>query len=298
MEYIIFAAMVIALALLLYRLLSIRLSLKEIQRDMPEKLKTDTNTLLTVSTGDSQVRQLAAFLNQELRELTKERRRLQSGDLELKEAITNISHDLRTPLTAISGYLDLLEQEELSTQTQQYVTVIRERTRAMTAMTEELFRYSMVTSENKTLKLEPVDVGSVLEQSLAAFYAVFTEHGIVPQIDLPETKVVRLLNQTALLRIFHNLLNNVLRYSDGDLSVSLHPEGEICFSNRAASLNAVAVDKLFHRFYTVETARKSTGLGLSIARTLTQRIGGTIHAEFHDGRLFIYLNFPNDSRNL
>ena len=99
--------------------------------ELEEKLELDTNTLLSISSGDRAVRMLAARINAQLRGLRKERLRLQNGDAELKTAITNISHDLRTPLTAICGYLDLLEQENHTENSRRYLAVIRERTDAM-----------------------------------------------------------------------------------------------------------------------------------------------------------------------
>lgn len=99
--------------------------------ELEEKLELDTNTLLSISSGDRAVRMLAARINAQLRGLRKERLRLQNGDAELKTAITNISHDLRTPLTAICGYLDLLEQENHTENSRHYLAVIRERTDAM-----------------------------------------------------------------------------------------------------------------------------------------------------------------------
>ena len=109
---------------------------------------------------------------------------------------------------------------------------------------------------------------------------------------MPEKKVLRTLNSDALLRIFANILSNALKYSDGDLHISLNEQGEILFSNRASGLDEVQTKRLFDRFYTVETASKSTGLGLAIARHLTEEMQGTIAAEYMDGSLYIRLSFP------
>lgn len=110
---------------------SLRSSIREVAEELEEKLELDTNTLLSISSGDRAVRMLAARINAQLRGLRKERLRLQNGDAELKTAITNISHDLGTPLTAICGYLDLLEQENHTENSRRYLAVIRERTDAM-----------------------------------------------------------------------------------------------------------------------------------------------------------------------
>lgn len=103
---------------------------------------------------------------------------------------------------------------------------------------------------------------------------------------------MRLLDRTALSRIYSNLLQNALKYSDGDLNIELTESGGITFSNTAAELTEVQVGRLFDRFYTVEAARNSTGLGLSIARTLVEQMHGTISARYEDNKLFIHILFP------
>ncbi len=285
----------IVIALLLY-LFTLRRSIREIREQMEEKLTTDTNTLISISTGDSRVRALAAELNRQLRALRQERLRLRHGDLELKEAVTNISHDLRTPLTAISGYLDLLEQEEKSESVARYLSVIRERCEALRSLTEELFRYSVITSTAEELKSESVSLNSALEVSLAAFYGALTEKRIVPKIQVPKREISRRLDPVALRRIFSNILNNAVKYSDGDLTVTLSEDGTLAFSNSAKDLTSVQAEKLFDRFYTVASARNSTGLGLSIAKLLTERMGGRIAASVQNGRLTVTLRFPDSGR--
>ena len=268
----------------------LRKSAQEIRDAFYDRLTADTNTIIDISTRDPYMRKLAADINTQLRLLRKERHRYQQGDLELKEAVTNISHDLRTPLTAINGYLDLLEREEKNENVQRYLSQIRNRTEVLKNLTEELFRYSVVTS-SQDLKPEHMDVVRALEESLLSFYAVMQEKGIQPEIELPEEPVFRELDAGAVNRIFSNIISNALKYSDGDLSVAMDKNGCVRFRNTAGNLNAVTVGRLFDRFYTVEASRNSTGLGLSIARTLTERMGGTIEAEFEDGYLTIVLCF-------
>lgn len=204
--------------------------------------------------------------------------------------MTNISHDLRTPLTAISGYLDLLEREEKSENVQRYLSQIKNRTDVLVDLTEELFRYSVVTS-SQSLHYEPVDLVRALEESLVSFYAVMKEKKMEPQIELPEGPIWMQLDKGAVNRIFSNIISNAIKYSDGDLSVGMAADGTVSLSNTARSLDAVTVGRLFDRFYTVEASRNSTGLGLSIAKVLTERMGGTIFAEYQDGTLHITLCF-------
>ena len=279
------------LFLLLY-LLILRHSIREAAGELDEKLRTDTNTLISISTGDRAVRARAAQINNQLRALRKERLRLQNGNTELTAAVTNVSHDLRTPLTAICGYLDLLEQEPQSEKARRYLAVIRERTDAMRSLTEELFRYSVLTATADTLQSEPVCLNDILEQSLAGFYGALTVRGIVPDIQLTNEKIVRQLNAGALRRVFDNILSNAVKYADGDLAVRLLPDGSVVFSNTARSLSRVQAERLFDRFYTVEAARSSTGLGLSIARLLTEKLGGSIAAGYKNETLSVCVSFP------
>ena len=258
---------------------------------MDEKLKTDTNTLISISSGNRKICFLAEQMNRQLMELRTERLKLRQGDMELKSAITNISHDLRTPLTAICGYLDLLEQETFPQKSENYLNIIRERTDAMRALTEELFQYSVISLREEELKIEKVCVNDILEQSLAGFYGVFTNKNIVPDIKMTKVKVMRFLDKSALRRIFDNILSNAARYTDGDLSVKLFSDGRITFSNHAAKLDRIQAERLFERFYTVESAKNSTGLGLSIAKLLTEKMTGNIKAEYTDGELVIQVDF-------
>lgn len=278
------------LTLMIY-LLILRSSIREVAEELEEKLRTDTNTLISISTGDSSVQLLASRINAQLQALRKERLKLQTGNDELTTAVTNISHDLRTPLTAICGYLDLLEQEPQSEKSGRYLAVIRERTDAMRSLTEELFRYSVITATADELDMQAVRLNDILEQSLAGFYGALSARGITPEIRMPEAAVIRELDAAALRRIFDNILSNTVKYSGGDLAVSLLPNGAVTFSNSAPSLSRVQAERLFDRFYTVETARNSTGLGLSIAKLLTEKMGGTITAEYESGHLQICIAF-------
>ena len=272
-------------------LVSLQNSIQEVADELDEKLKTDTNTLIYISSGNRKICFLAEQMNRQLMELRTERLKLRQGDMELKSAITKISHDLRTPLTAICGYLDLLEQETFPQKSENYLNIIRERTDAMRALTEELFQYSVISLREEELKIEKVCVNDILEQSLAGFYGVFTNKNIVPDIKMTKVKVMRFLDKSALRRIFDNILSNAARYTDGDLSVKLFSDGRITFSNHAAKLDRIQAERLFERFYTVESAKNSTGLGLSIAKLLTEKMTGNIKAEYTDGELVIQVDF-------
>lgn len=271
--------------LLIIKICLLKKSTREITTQLDEKLTADTNTLIDVSSGDKDIRNLASNLNEQLKILRREYIRCQQGDTELKNAVTNISHDLRTPLTAISSYLDLLETNP--EKSEQYIKIIRERTENLNQLTDELFRYSVITSPEYNNIVEPVVINSVLEESILSYYAALQEHGITPDIDITETQIIRSISPNALSRVFANLLNNAIKYSDGDLHIAMSDNGIITFSNKSVELNEIQTERLFDRFYTVENARKSTGLGLSIAKILIEQMNGTISAEYSNNTLFI-----------
>lgn len=277
--------------LLLVRQWEFERGMGALMEQLRKLLREDTNVLLTVPSREPHLRKLAAELNRELRALRGQRQKYISGDLEVKNAATNISHDLRTPLTAICGYLSLLEREEKSETVERYLAGIQNRVEAMTQLTEELFRYSLVTSQ-QALEPKRLDLVRLLEASMLSFYGAMEAKKIQPELCLPEEPVWRELDEQAVNRIFSNLIGNALKYTEGDFAVSMEG-GTIRFSNSAPQLTAVTAGRLFDRFYTVEASRNSSGLRLSSARTLTKRMVGTIEAEFADGRLTIVLSFPN-----
>ena len=163
---------------------------------------------------------------------------------------------------------------------------------SLSYMTEELFRYSVISSVPE-VNLEQVDMRRALEESLLSFYGAMQQSGITPQIQLPEKAVWRNLDPTALSRVFGNVIGNAIKYSDGDFCVTMEENGMITFSNTAAGLSRVDAEKLFNRFFTVDSARKSTGLGLSIAKLLVERMNGRIWAEHRDNMLRIFLVLPD-----
>lgn len=278
--------------MLAIKVVLLRKSARVLRQELLRRRNEETNTLLSLPSRDREMRLLTSTLNQELRSLRQDRLRYQQGDRELKDAVAGISHDLRTPLTAISGYLELLKSQQLPPDATRYLEQVESRTQSMKRLTEELFQYSVAASTEK-LELEPVDLGRALEETLLAFCGALESRGITPEIHLTEKKVIRYLDPGALNRVLGNLLTNALKYSAGDLSVSLDESGRIAVSNSAPQLDPITTGRLFDRFYTVEAAKNSTGLGLSIAKALTERMGGKIWAEFSQGHLTLLVEWQS-----
>ena len=291
MLYAVIACLLIIIIFLAVKLYLLKKTAREITASFEEILNEDTNTGIRISGRDKDMRELTDSINKQLIELRKQYLQYNLGNSELKNAITNMAHDIRTPLTAIYGYLDMIENTDDPEKKSKYISIIRERTEIMKQLTEELFQYSMVVSDDKELELEDVFVNQVLEESISSFYPALTEKNIVPEINICSEKIYRRLNKQALSRIFANLLNNAVKYSDGDLKIKLLPTGEMVFENTAKALSSVKTEQLFDRFFTVKTSSNSTGLGLSIAKNLVERMNGNITADYKDNMLKINIWF-------
>ncbi|MCR5529997.1 MAG: HAMP domain-containing histidine kinase [Saccharofermentans sp.] len=252
---------------------------------------TDTNTVISVNSRDKDIRVLANELNKVLVDVRKAYLRYNEGDMEMKMSITNISHDLRTPLTAILGRLELLKDVDKPKEVEETLEIIENRARYMKDLTEELFEYSVILSSDEEPVKEDVMLNQLLEDSLLNHYGALTRAGIEPEVDICEEKVIRKVNKKQIDRVFSNLMSNAIKYSKGDLTISLTSDGKVTFANKAPDLTPVEVEKLFNRFYTVQTARNSTGLGLAIARKFVTENGGSVDAVLKDGVLNFILQF-------
>ncbi|MDE7479180.1 MAG: HAMP domain-containing histidine kinase, partial [Lachnospiraceae bacterium] len=244
--------LLMVIVMLMAKIVLMQKSAKEIDTAFTNRLTTETNTLIDISSHDRYMRRLAADINTQLRSLRRERLRYQQGNIEIMDAVTNISHDLRTPLTAVCGYLDLLRQTDLPADAVRYLNIMEERIEALKQLTEELFGYSAAVSTISEASYEAVTLNSALEEIISAYYGALKKRQLTPDIIMPETKVIRWLNRAALSRIFGNIISNAIKYSDGDLHISLSDQGEIVFANHAAALDNLQAMQLFNRYYTVE----------------------------------------------
>lgn len=279
--------LIIILIYLVVKIFFMRNSIKEISISLENILKSDTNILLTVNTSDSNIKNLANTLNTELKNLRKQKLQHENGNQELKRTITNISHDIRTPLTAISGYLDLIKENQKTDKQEEYIKIIERKTNELIILTEQLFVFSKTIDIEPNIKKEKICINELLEESITNFYTILKNKNIIPKIEITEKKIYKIVDRNTITRVFENILSNACKYSSGEFEISLNKEGKIRFSNKASLLDATTVEKIFDRYYTVESAKKSTGLGLSIAKQLVELNGGTITGKFENGKLII-----------
>ena len=268
----------------------IKKEISNIDKSFSSIVKMDTNNLITVGTNTKEIKKLVKSLNESLKELRRLELEYKNGNQELKSSITNISHDMRTPLTAINGYIDLIKESEDKFKKEEYLKVIERKTHELIYLTENLFDFAKIMDIGEKIEKEKYCINELLEEALASYYNIFKEKGIIPQIKICEQKIYKYVNKNTIIRVFENILSNVSKYSNGDFKVKLEDTGKIVFSNKTTSLDVTTVQKIFNRYFTVENAKKSNGLGLSIAKQLIELNGGTITAKYMKSDLVIEIN--------
>ena len=287
-----FTLIVICIALTI-KLYFMKKSVKEIEAGLKDILKSDTNNLITISSSEKNIKKLATSLNIELKTIRKQKLQYENGNQELKKLVTNISHDLRTPLTAIKGYIDLIEKDKLSKNQEKYLNIFQKKTDELTELTEQLFDFSKTIDSDIKISKEKCNINEILEEVLASYYVIFKEKGIEPQISMCSENVYKKLNKASIIRIFENILSNISKYCVNNFKVELKDDGTIIFANKVKDglLDATTVQKIFDRYFTVENAKKSTGIGLSIAKELVELNDGSISANFTKDTLIIEIKF-------
>ena len=287
----------IALVLAVIKIVLLRRGFDELTDNIEDQVSGKTQIPVTLSTSDSHARKAAETINRELKNLDRERNAYLDGNRKVAEAVTGISHDIRTPLTAINSYLDLMADEKDEALKAQYLERIKSRTLSLSDLADELFKYSTSTDperypvQTESIASEPIDICRVLEECMLSFYAGFKKRGIEPDIEIPDEPVFVLCDKKSANRIFENIIGNAIKYANNDLKVKLDPKGQVIFSNPAPDLTPVSAAKLFDRYFTVNEGHASTGLGFSIAKELITRNNGTIEADLKDGILMITVSF-------
>lgn len=288
---IIIAILLVSCILLIFKLYFLRNSINEIAKSFSFIINADTNNIISISSTDKSIKNLAINLNRNLIDLRTRKLQYDNGNQELKKIITNISHDLRTPLTAIKGYIDLMDEDALSKKQKQYLNIIEKKSNELTELTEQLFDFSKTIDFDIAIKKEKYCINEILEETLISYYSIFKEKNIVPEILICKEKIYKLVNKNSLIRIFENILSNIFKYSNGTFKVELKNDGIITFSNKATSLDATTVQKIFNRYFSVENAKESTGIGLSIAKQLIELNNGNIYADYKKETLYISISF-------
>lgn len=276
-------------AALIGRQITLERGLHSAARRMREQMADETTARLALPCPSAGAEELLVCLN-ELLELRQEERALyRRKEQELRRQIANVSHDLRTPLTSILGYLQLLEGDNLSLEKRlEYFQVIEGRARTLQSFIVSFYDLSRIEGGELPIERERVDLARVLSDQLAAAYEQIEEAGLDMKVDIASDLPQVWADSSAVTRVFSNLLTNALSHGTDTLSVRLYREKDklvSAFSNRADELTVEDTNHVFERFYTADKMRtgQSTGLGLAIVKALVERMGHVAAARWESG---------------
>ena len=275
---------------LLLRVVAINNEIDHISRDFGDILEKDTNILLSLSSGERSLKRLVDSLNKEIKVLLSLKREYSKGIFDVKKSAENIAHDIRTPLTAVKGYVNLLEKEDLSEEGRKYLEIIKSRVDYMKDMTEELF-LSLSMKSRGVVTLSDIDAKSILEESLVSYLVEFEKKDIIPRVVTPKEKVIIKADSKALYRVYVNIISNALKYSEGEFRVEMDEKGNTNFSNYAPNMNSVEANRLLDRYYTISDAKASSGIGLSISKEIVEEMGGSMRVRLEKGMLYISITY-------
>lgn len=254
-----------------------------------QQARSQPGKRLRLASPDRPVEELLAQINGLLEDRETETRQLREREESLRRQIANVSHDLRTPLTSILGYLQLLEGDDLdSEQRARYLQVVEGRARVLQELITAFYDLSRIEGGEYPLEIQPVDLRRRLEPLLASFYDDFQQAGFQVEVSLEDNLPPVPADPGGVTRVLTNLLNNALKHGSQHLSIRLYREEDVlvtAFSNDAPHLTQEDLPRVFERFYTADQMRtgQNTGLGLAIVKALAQRMGHTAFAQLEDG---------------
>lgn len=293
MVWLLLAIAVLAAIIYIVRFYRLRAALKKAAGEFAaiEEAPED-NRILLLSFPDRELEDLLEALNSYVLLTRKERISYQNREKELRAQIENISHDLRTPLTAIIGYLELLDTDKLSTEDAAAVERVCRKAKSLQGLIGNFYDLSRLEMNDYHLSIEKLDIVHFAKEASLLFYQEFEKRRVSVQFDVPEKPLYLLADAGALERIFNNMLQNALRYAESSLSIAILETKDkigIAFENDTSTLKSEDAARLFERFYVQEKSRtsQSTGLGLTISKLLAEAMGGSAEAALTNGRLRI-----------
>jgi len=270
--------------------LRLKKDIRRIRGSLGKIKEMDTNMRLTTSTFDKDVTDLAREVNDVLENQAIILLESERVNREFRQGITNISHDLRTPLTSASGYVGLIKSGKISDEKKlEYLDVVEGRLNALARLMEELFDYVQIIEGNIKLELTTVSLSSLVREELVSFYDALKQGGFEVVADIPEKEVQLIADSVHLRRIVQNLMGNVVKHGIDYFEIKISPAGVLTFINQVTDAKGIEVDRMFERFYTSDASRASqkTGLGLAITRALVEQMGGKIHGWLEGDRMYV-----------
>ena len=289
-----FLCLIIA-ALLVY-IFRIKNQLREISGELDKTYDNDYNRLVTVSLFDKDINRLASSVNMEIerqKQLKIDKKRTEES---MRRAVSDIAHDLRTPLSVIKGNLQLIKMNaDLNSESRHYIDICITKTDELKSMSDSFFELAVMESDTSKAELKKLNLTNILMKFIAENEGLIRVAGLEPDIILPPKTVFAMGDEELLIRILGNLLGNVVKYSCGTFRLELFKDGRITMSNPVLGGEIPDVSRLFDRAYRGSSSRQGcgAGLGLHIVKLLSDKIDSEVSAEYCDGNLSIILKLKD-----
>lgn len=295
MKDIIIIILVIFLFIAFLYLLLLKRSIKNFNKKLKNKLKSNSNIILTTDMTDKDFSDLIDTINKILDKYSNIKNEYETKNNNLQKMMTNVSHDLRTPLTSALGYIDIILKSNLSEEDKnRNLKIIEERLNRLSDLINSFFEFSKIISNNENIKFEKVNLVAILENAISNHYEDFSDKKRMINFKTDNRKIEIISNEMMLSRIFDNLIRNAYKHSKSDLDIFIEMSDniQITFSN-GLLYSDLDVDRIFDEFYTVDISRTkgNTGLGLAIVKEFIEQLGGTIKAKKDNGTLSFQILF-------
>lgn len=277
-------------------LIGYRRQISDVKRQL-EFLKENKSVMrITYDMPFEEIASLCNTLNEFLDTYRESEQKVMRSDAALRETVVNLSHDIRTPLASLDGYFQQLEECSSAEERIRCRKVINNRISSLNSLLDELFAYAKLQDEQFSPEIDEVNFGKLVYDSAFSFYDDFVSAGIEPALEVCDERAVIEGNADGLRRVVSNIIKNALVHSVSQVRITLAvTEGKAVFSceNDIPEGTEIDASRIFDRFYKADVARSSTstGLGLSIAKTLTERMGGEINADCTDKIFRIEVKF-------
>lgn len=276
---------------------TLKKQLREMTKELPLTKDKSYNRQLSVALVDKDLTELAAEMNKNLDHQKQLKLRSEHTERIMKQSVSDIAHDLRTPLTVIKGNLQMLQNtEQLSEKGCEYLRICLERSDMMKQMADEFFELSVLESDSSTPQLSCIDLTAAVIEFILENEAVVTSAGFTPDIQLPEKSIFVMAELSMLSRMLSNLLNNILKHAHDSFSLNLNERDGRCviaFENALRPNDSPDPELLFERTYRSDKSRSGSGagLGLYIVKLLAEKQGAKVGAEVKNDRLRIEVIF-------
>ncbi|GIN23343.1 sensor histidine kinase [Siminovitchia fordii] len=292
MKYVTIVSVIIAIFFLI-RFILLKKEMRSVTKQLKARHQHKTDKKINLAFFDKDLEKLAKEINNQIDETKQANAQKRRTENELKQAISNISHDIRTPMTSILGYIQFLEVDEVTPERrEEYISVVKNGALRLKVLLEDFFELSVIESEDYSLKLEAIQLNDLVLEVLVGFYEEFKNRHIEPTINIPEVAIWIKGNSSAVKRVIENLITNAIKHTTGNVTITLERGFSfvaLSVSNSASHLKKEDLIHLFDRFYKADQARKGkgTGLGLSIAKSLMEKMNGSLSAELKEEQLLM-----------